>query len=1814
MIILITLTYGDIVVFLKHTPVSIVLNLLKASTAEAVTGSSLDSMCTTKCYDTRADNKEITYTHSRGTAAQSDSVSIKKGISLAGYIFAEETGCIVSGQKFSVCLDGSYMNVSFIHSDTKTYTVNAPLPLYRWASYSISINPNYMTIFIRNRDDGVITKGAYDFSYNPIDSDNTGFTPYVVDFTLGGLQKGQYTVHFEKPFSAGTNPFCLEEVGLCDFALTSVILDPYKTESGRYNISLSHFDNMNKTSGISTCSWYDDAGAEYKCQNNSAGLLTNTSSNLQDGITGGYFYKGSKTLNGVTLYDRFGILQTEPGQSPETYGIEFNGSDFTWNKLGFTRGGFTINFDQFLLGKEALQPVSYNSKRETDFGSYTFSGNWLWKSAGAANLPCSTGTDIVASDGCWDSKKLCNSGDVELYSSHPGQCFYYTENASCFEQDTTKVGTGCYNFLGTPNQCPNDGRSYQSIVNSSNGYNSGCKSVYQASETTPVCSNGGSFVNGMCKKIMGDLCSVGYKGANGQCESTTVKTENCTASNTDTTQSMNCMDKSTTSLCDTITNTAACQMGTTYTTQESTCNGSATSWSNNTTVQGYFCGEITAQSQCPNNYTYSNGKCTTTKSKNTPFSSSVENGSCTNQSGATITGTIIYNGSCDSAKQYTFTKSYNIGGDVCASPSQYAPVSVDDCSCSLLGGTPPSACSFAYKCNKGSSCSSPSAGCSYLYNKCTGEDFFYQQEGCSYRCPTSSMVCPLGIDLACDTSGNCSTNKYSCPLGQFDCKTIGTDITCTMPKTECPVPGYYCDTNSQCSVTSTITSFTCPLSASIPCDSNGTCTSAASNSVAFNCNGTPDYSSGKCINYQQPSCPGGTTFSSVTNSCVSCSDPNWPLDVATGMCVHEVSSCKIHDWSCKAESTAQCVFPGQILDSNTGACKESVGINCLSSQTYSSTDGKCYDSYLKDVDPLTLLPLPCQTGFTEIGYSMPDPTNPSNTVIVTYCIKAGMDICNADHVYDAATNRCIKTMGSACGTGEIYDNQTGKCIYYADAECNSGTKMKTPATAQGSDMGNRAYSGCYSQSVYNWGQFTCRNGDTLSNGRCYEGKGATCEGSGYSLVHGTVNEYDEWTGTCWNKTQTICPQGSVYAPGVKGEHSNSDGCLIPSVETSGMGTLGASTMAQTLCNEVSFKREGDNFSACTAKTTIPNVITYESQSSTMQCPLSGNSSTCSQVGGEVFLCGSDKICAGCFNQGQKGQNLSPYADISAIKVFGNYISGYAKNKYLYSDVKSKLALMTGARLPKTNTEAAALKTLWKLDVSVELWVENEIPEECKSDSSGADCLKHKKNLIVIWENAANANFVNICVYDNKGNAICTADMQECSGNICPINAAYPCVYYHDDTHDGDYCSETQCASLADPTISPGATETTGSKTKYEGNDGYNSEGDCEGSFKIFNGKATRCRDKQNGSNDCCECENKCVSNESTGSSLTKLSAIYQVGKAIYTAASIGVATYTAATTGATTGSLGAAGTSALSNAGFTVVTTTATTTGATITTTAAYTGITTTTPALLSSSIVEGSTAILEGGGQCLAATGSQIAGAATTSSLTSSLTAFLNPTSIAIAVIVYIVTTYLMKNCDTEDMTTVAMKGSYRGYSDGHGVSQNPPETNNGLCHYVGSYCESKIPLLGCWNTARKYCCFNSKMSRIIQEQVRWNKDGGENGAYGPLLSKFSTLTNNGWGEPKNPDCNGFSPNEFAMIDFSKIDMSEYYSSEFQNTSSTSSSDATKSTTTNIDQNVADIETSKNSGTVDDTTNGSTGTETIGGHSTGQMQGIGVTVVPSQP
>ncbi|MBW5414830.1 conjugal transfer mating pair stabilization protein TraN [Pseudomonas sp. MAG002Y] len=77
------------------------------------------------------------------------------------------------------------------------------------------------------------------------------------------------------------------------------------------------------------------------------------------------------------------------------------------------------------------------------------------------------------------------------------------------------------------------------------------------------------------------------------------------------------------------------------------------------------------------------------------------------------------------------------------------------------------------------------------------------------------------------------------------------------------------------------------------------------------------------------------------------------------------------------------------------------------------------------------------------------------------------------------------------------------------------------------------------------------------------------------------------------------------------------------------------------------------------------------------------------------------------------------------------------------------------------------------------------------------------------------------------------------------------------------------------------------------------------------------------------------------------------------------------------------------------------------------------------------------------------------------------------------------------------------------------------GNCHKVGKYCKTKVAGL-CIEERESYCCFNSPLSRIIQEQAR------------PQLGK-------NWGDAEEPECGGLTIDEIGQLNWDTIDLTEW-------------------------------------------------------------------------
>lgn len=108
------------------------------------------------------------------------------------------------------------------------------------------------------------------------------------------------------------------------------------------------------------------------------------------------------------------------------------------------------------------------------------------------------------------------------------------------------------------------------------------------------------------------------------------------------------------------------------------------------------------------------------------------------------------------------------------------------------------------------------------------------------------------------------------------------------------------------------------------------------------------------------------------------------------------------------------------------------------------------------------------------------------------------------------------------------------------------------------------------------------------------------------------------------------------------------------------------------------------------------------------------------------------------------------------------------------------------------------------------------------------------------------------------------------------------------------------------------------------------------------------------------------------------------------------------------------------------------------------------------------------------------------------------DPTSLAISLAIMVITDLL--SC-TQDEQMLSVKRGER------------------LCIGTGSYCSLEIPLIGvCLAVTETYCCYNSRLARIINQQGK---------------AQLGTSV--------NTSCAGFTQEELSSIDFSAMDLSEF-------------------------------------------------------------------------
>lgn len=118
----------------------------------------------------------------------------------------------------------------------------------------------------------------------------------------------------------------------------------------------------------------------------------------------------------------------------------------------------------------------------------------------------------------------------------------------------------------------------------------------------------------------------------------------------------------------------------------------------------------------------------------------------------------------------------------------------------------------------------------------------------------------------------------------------------------------------------------------------------------------------------------------------------------------------------------------------------------------------------------------------------------------------------------------------------------------------------------------------------------------------------------------------------------------------------------------------------------------------------------------------------------------------------------------------------------------------------------------------------------------------------------------------------------------------------------------------------------------------------------------------------------------------------------------------------------------------------------------------------------------------------------------------------------------HLIYDCCFSDHGLAKQMGLAKCNADEIGLAEMREQ---GLCHYIGSYEEK---MLGLWKSRDEhvYCCFPTKLARLVQEEGR-------------------KQLRMGWGTPKESNCGGFSSYLLSRLDFNKMDLSELFD-EFPN------------------------------------------------------------------
>ncbi len=988
-----------------------------------------------------------------------------------------------------------------------------------------------------------------------------------------------------------------------------------------------------------------------------------------------------------------------------------------------------------------------------------------------------------------------------------------------------------------------------------------------------------------------------------------------------------------------------------------------------------------------------------------------------------------------------------------------------------------------------------------------------------HRCEAAVGSCPTGYSYhtvldtcvatpACASGGTLNGATDRCELASSITCQPGWNYNSGTGKCEqaptCGTPGSYNTAYDLCLAASTGTS--CPAGYTYSstygaCIASPTCVGGSYNATDKRCEAAPtsytcpdpsysyNASRGRCE--KAPACPNGMSYNTTYNVCMLAMSPGCP--------------------------------GGYSYNSSRGRCEKAP--ECPTGTTYNAVTNTCdsitsaSQQQVLSCSPASFLCTPYASSCCNINISCPD--GPQGRVVVNanYCCL-GSDYLSIQSPTSLLGWQELTSTGYALSALQCTSN--GSCSYYfMDRYCSDGS----PASGWG-------LAGTFTMSS---SQMVCPSGKTLINGnQCLSTSNPTC----------TNGSFDGNADVCWANYTPTCTLGTydpaigqcVTSPACSNGllDGGSDVCYQTAIAAcpSGYTLSGSVCIAAAGCATGGAFNSSIGYCSVAATNLCPSGYTYSAgygqcyqaancnggglnatrdtceMAYTLACPGGGytlNGSTCqaapSCASGGSYNAGIDlcdagaNVCAApllldpgvdrCYQPaGCSGGTLNTATDRCEATATVNCGSmswdETARVCYsppvcdlgAYDAAANECRAMVARNCGTYGWSAAQGKCTRQIVCPTDAGylLNNTVAyaptlHECVSDT------RHDCPAGTTWNSlpVLKCEAVPVCT----GDGIYNTTLHTCflGMNTCPLGTQYACM----NNNGTMQCSPNQCFTAG----ADGSEEMTIMDESMLQDDGQrDQDGNCLDQLAVFNGKGSRCRPPGltvGMINDCCESDK--VGSDDMGSNISMVAngiqTAYQLGQVAYygNALATGAAQIASITTSAS-----------------------GTVTGMTVVTASGST-------ATLSGATATGAYGALASG-----ATGAE----AVTTGITEYVGALLNPATIAIAVVVMVVMKVLMGNgCDQGDIQT----GMQAASKD---------------CHYVGDYCEKKWPLVGCVQKAKGYCCFNTKMARIIHEQGR------------PQLQVFGT--DGGWGAASSPNCRGFTPDEFQALDFSRIDLSEYF------------------------------------------------------------------------